>query len=90
MDLSLIPNRQEFCKSIRISEFRQDTGLLADFIGRDAIKLLVSFYRNNLGAVCKYGVVGPFSQQAEAAFCQVSNEITPFDRHAELLSAAAR
>jgi len=53
--------------------------LLADFIGRDAIKLLVSFYWNNLGAVCKYGMVGTFSQQAEAAFCQVPNEITPFD-----------
>ena len=79
MDRSQIPNRPELGMSIRISEFRQDTGLLADFIGRDAIKLLMPFYRNNLGAVCKYGMVGTFSQQAEAAFCQVPNEITPFD-----------
>jgi hypothetical protein len=75
----LIPNRPELCKSIRISEFRQDTGLLADFIGRDAIKLLMAFYWNNLGAVCEYGMVGTFSPQAEAAFCQVPNEFTPFD-----------
>jgi hypothetical protein len=79
VDRSLIPNRPELCKSIRISEFRHDTGLLADFIGRDAIKLLVPSHRKYLGAVCKYGMVGTFPQQAEAALCQVPNDITPFD-----------
>jgi hypothetical protein len=79
VDRSHIHNRQEFCKSIRISEFRQNTGLLADFIGRDAIKLLVPFYWNNFGAICEYGMAGTFSQHAEAAFRQVPDEITPFD-----------
>jgi hypothetical protein len=71
-------------------EFGRDTGLLADLVGSYSINPLVPFDGNDLGAVCVYGMVTALPEQMEAAFRQVSNEVTPFDRHAELLSAVAR
>lgn len=71
-------------------ELGRDTGLLADFVGRDSIKLFVTLDRNHLGAICIDGMVAAFSQQVEAIFFQISGELTPFNRHVELLPAVVQ
>ena len=63
------------------SEFGLDTGLLADLVGSNPIKLFVAFDGNYFGAICVDRVVGTFSQQIETLLLQVSNEITSLDRH---------
>ena len=71
-------------------EFGRDTGLLADLVGSYSINFCVPFDWNDLGAVCVYGMVTSLPQEVEAAFRQVPNEVTPFDRHAGLLLEFAR
>lgn len=68
----------------------RDTCLLADLVGSYSINFGVPFDWNHLVSVCVYGMVASLAQEAESAFRQVPNEVTPFDRHARLLSAAAR
>ena len=68
----------------------RDTGLLADFVGRDPIELFVALDRNYLDAICIDGMVAAFSQQVEAIFFQISGEVTSFNRHVELLPAVVR
>jgi hypothetical protein len=49
-------------------KFWFQTGLLADFIGSDSVKLFVPFGRNHLITVCVNSVFSTFSQKAEAVF----------------------
>ena len=72
------------------SEFRLDTGLLADLVGGNPVKLLVAFDRNYFGAVCINGVVCTFSQQIETILLQISNKFKSLDRHVEPLWAVAQ
>ena len=72
------------------SEFRLDTGLLADLVGRNPIKLFVAFDRNYFGTVGVNGVVCTFSQQIETILLQISNKFTSLDRHVEPLRAVAQ
>ena len=66
----------------RLFEFGCNTSLFADLVGGYSINFSVSFDWNNLGAVCVYGMVASLPQEAKAAFRQVPDEVTPFDRHA--------
>jgi hypothetical protein len=40
-----------------ILKVRPDTGLFADFVGRNSVKLLVAFDRNYFGVICIDGVI---------------------------------
>ena len=76
--------------ALNLFEFWRNTCLLANLVGGDSINFCVPFDRNDLDAVCVYGVVTSLAQEAKAAFRQVPNKVTPFDRHGGPLSAAAR
>ena len=67
-----------------------DAGLLADFVGSDSIYLFVTFDRYYLGAVRINGVVAAFPEQVKVVFHQISDKVTSFDRHVELLPAVVR
>ena len=56
-----------------------DSGLLADLVCRDPIKMFVAFDRNYLRAVCINGVVGTFPEEIEAVLFKVSNQVTTLD-----------
>jgi hypothetical protein len=50
----------------------------------------MAFYRNDLGSICVDGVIRAFPDEIETMLLHVSNEITPFDRHAEPQWAVAQ
>ena len=72
------------------SKFRLDTGLLADLVGRNPIKLFVAFDRNYFGTIGVNGMVCTFSPQIETILLQISNKFTSLDRHVEPLWAVAQ
>jgi hypothetical protein len=62
-------------------EFGRKSGLFADFVGGDAVKKVVAFYRDGLEVVGLYGMIAAFPEQVKAVLFQVADEITPFDGH---------
>ena len=73
-----------------ISELGFNAGLLAEFVGGDAIELFVAFDRNYLCSVGIDGVICTLSEKIETILLQVSDEITSFDRHAGPLWAVVQ
>jgi hypothetical protein len=62
-------------------KFGGETGLLTDFIGGDAVKLPMSFDRYNLDPIGVNRVFAPFPDDSETVFFEISDKVTPADRH---------
>lgn len=63
-------------------ELGRQTSLFTQFVGRDPVQPTVPFYWNYFDAVCENCMVGALAKEPKTAVFQVSDKITPIDRHA--------
>jgi hypothetical protein len=75
---------------LHLSKLGFNAGLLAEFVGGDAIEFFVAFDGNYLRSVGVNGVICTLSEKIETMLLQVSDEITSFDRHAQPLWAVVQ
>ena len=75
-------NDSSVLKGGRPSEFGFHSSLLAEFVCCDSIELSVAFDWYSFLSISVNSVICTFTENIETMLLQVSDEITPFDRHA--------
>jgi len=63
------------------SELRRKPGLFADFVGGDAIDVVMALDGDGGGTVGEYGMVSTLTDKGEAILLEVADQVFTLDRH---------
>jgi len=70
-------------------EYRRNSSLLAQLIGRDSIKRPVPFHRDDLISICVDGMLCALSQEPESMLLEVANQVSTPNRHQTSMAMAS-